>query len=446
MRLIAFLLTVVCVLAVAFNVNAERDLVDVLGFAAKDDGRGEIQVGVIAASDRNDALCPLLQKTLNQAIARVCAVESCKKCRIKPMLRCVQPELQAVLNEAKALAEKSGVTLLIGPFNASLAQSFADYAESASVPAFLTDGTGWAVKNMPEHWVFRLASDSAHEFKFFLKTMGPNLERVLVLLEDTLEARNAEVFLRGYATETGMKNISFFFAPVVGQSGFKTKDILHETHGVAEISPVYKAIRGFEARIIQKGGDFQKAAVVNFLPHEILFSSMPEDTRIKSILFLPSYQLDAGLLNRYGGRFRLMASLPPAAVAADLPQEHACAMAVMKFSLAMEDDIAGRDLLQLSYSAVLWDAVLFVGDVLHQECSLPSSNWGTYKERNWFLEAMEGMQQTFTGVSGRFGFRKGAHKKSVVETNVLAEWKENAWHPVTVTAGTEGSVVLPSLP
>ncbi len=242
---------------------------------------------------------------------------------------------------------------------------------------------------MAEHWVFRLASDSAHEFKSFLKTMGPNLESVLVLLEDTPEARNAEVFLRGYATETGLKNIYFFFVPAAGRSGFKTNEVFHETDGVAEISPGYRAIRGFEARRAQKKGNFQKTAVVSFLPPGVLFPGMPEDTIIRSILFLPSSQLDEGLLNRYGGRFRLMASLPPVAVAADLPQEHACAMAVMKFSLAMEDDTAGHDLMQLSYSAVLWDAVLLVGNVLHQECGLPlsvsASECETDKERNWFL-------------------------------------------------------------
>lgn len=148
MRVTAFLLTLVCGLfAVALNAHAEPDSGDVMGFTAKDDGRGEMRVGVTAVSERNDSLCPLLQKTLDPAIASVCVVESCKKCRIKPMLRCVQPDLQTVLNEAKVLTEKSGVTLLIGPFNVALAQSFADYAESASVPVFLTDSTGFAVKN-----------------------------------------------------------------------------------------------------------------------------------------------------------------------------------------------------------------------------------------------------------------------------------------------------------
>lgn len=446
MRITVFLLSIVCVLFIAaFNVSAERDLADIMGLSARDDGRGEMQVGIIAASDRNDTLCPLLQKTLNQAVTGVCAVESCKKCRIKPILRCVSPESQAVLNEAKALTEKSGVTLLIGSFNAALAQSFADYAESASVPVFLTDSPSFSVKTMGEHWVFRFAPDPIHEFKAFLKTMGPSLERVLVLLEDTPEAHEAEVFLRGYATETGLKNLSFFFAPAVGQSGMKTNDVSHEMNGVAEIPPVYRAIRGFEARTAQKRGDFQKTAVVSFLPMGALFSSLPEEASIRSILFLPSSQLDASLLARYGGRFRFMASLPPVVLADDLPQEHPCAMAVMKFSLVMEDDTVSHDLLQLSYSAVLWDAVRLVGEALYQECSLPSNKWGTDKERNWFFDALEGLPQTITGVSGRFGFRKGAHKKSVVETNVLAEWKENAWRPVRVTAGTEG-LVMPSLP
>lgn len=451
MRITVFLLTFFCaLLAMALNANAERDSVDLVGFAAQDDGRGEIRLGVIAASDRNDSLCPLLQKTLNQAILRVCSAESCKKCRIQPMLRCVQPESQIVLNEAKALTEKSGVTLLIGPFNAALASSFADYAESASVPVFLTDSTGFAVNTKPELWVFRLTSDPVHEFKSFLQTMGANLESVLVLLEDTLEARNAEVLLRGYATETGMKNLFFFFVPKAGQADLKTNDISHEIKGVAEISPIYRAIRDFEARKAKKRGNF-KTAVVSFLPPGVLFSSMPEDTSIRSILFLLSSQLDDGLLKRYGRQFRLMASLPPVAVAADLPEGHACAMAVMKFSLDMEDNAADHDLMQLSYSAVLWDAVLLVGEVLHRECSLPSRvsarNWGDNKEeRNWFVEALERTQQTFTGVSGRFGFRKGAHRKSVVETNVLAEWKENAWHPVNITAGTNGVITLPSLP
>ncbi|MEZ0328352.1 MAG: hypothetical protein ABWK15_02080 [Dissulfuribacterales bacterium] len=446
MKITAFLLTVVCMLfVVAFNVDAERDLADITGLAAKDDGRGEMQVGVIVASDQNNTLCPLLQKTLDQAIAGVCASESCKKCRIKPMLRCVQPELQTVLNEAKALTEKNGVTLLIGPFNPTLAQSFADYAESASVPVFLTDNTGFSVKTLPGHWVFSLAFDPVHEFKAFLKTMGPNLERVLVLLEDTPEAREAEVFLRGYATETGLKNLFFFFEPAAGQSGLNVNDTSHDKDAVVKIPSVYKAIRGFEARTAQQHGNLQKTAVVSFLPSRVLFAAIPEDANIRSILFMPSSQLDSGLLDRYGGRFRLMASLPPVAVAANLPQEHPCAMAVMKFSLAMEDDTAEHDLMQLSYSAVLWDAVRLVGEALHQECSLPSNKWGTDKERNWFFEAIEGLQQTLTGVSGRFGFRKGAHKKSVVETNVLAEWKENAWCPVTVTAGAEG-LIMPSLP
>jgi len=89
-----FLLTIFCVLFVAaFNADAERDLADIMGLVAKDDGRGEMQVGVIVSS-QDDQLCPLLQKTLEQAVSSVCAMESCKKCRITPILRCVQPELQ----------------------------------------------------------------------------------------------------------------------------------------------------------------------------------------------------------------------------------------------------------------------------------------------------------------------------------------------------------------
>lgn len=436
MKIRPFLLTIFCVLFVATcNADAERDLADIMGLVAKDDGRGEMQVGVIVSS-QDDQLCPLLQKTLEQAVSSVCAMESCKKCRITPILRCVQPELQVVLNEAKTLTEKNGVTLLIGPFDSRFVQPLSNYAASASVPVFLTDSPSLTYKTgtaPADNWSFQLASNTFEEFKAFLKAMGPNLERVLVLLQDTPEDHETEVLLRAYATETGMKNILFFFAPAFDQPGIKKQEASSETDGAAYISPVYKAIRGFEAKVIKKQGDLQKSAVVSLLPPHALFPALPEGAQIKSILFIPAAAVEKDVVNSYQGRFRLMASLPPAVLGGELPSEHPCAMAVMRFSLAMEED-GNDDVRHLTYSAILWDALWLVAEALHQECSLPSNKWGTEKERQWFLETLEGSQRTFTGATGRFGFRKGAHRKAVFDTNVIAERKDGAWHPVKETA------------
>lgn len=338
------------------------------------------------------------------------------------VVRDVKHDRDRLLHEAHVLAKDLNVLAIVGPSDAGLAPALRDYAETYSVPVFLTEGGDLltAFPDKPAHdWTYSLLPDITAQARTFFDAFSTSgIKKITPVLGTDDNAKSTLIALKAYGVEKAI-NLSSV-----------VKLTANDTSGAGSTASAAAWGRGSSAKAAIVWG--AKDAVKDFM------ESMNPDASSGWQLAFPLSSITEELIAKWPEKkWRLYTTLPPVIARwepkADKIGTHPSDFALMRFKANMRDDFTLLPIEARLAAAAAWDSLFLIA---HLSQGQPVLSRAAVKN------AMFNLSSPFNGVTACLAPPRAEDTKPVVlsESIFFVRWDGKKWLP----QGEESDLRLPS--
>ncbi len=379
-----------------------------------------IKIGCLVSLDDEQSKGAAIAEALEKATSLINAKGGLASMPLEIIVRDVQHDRSRLLHEAHVLARDLNVLAIIGPSDEGLAPALRDYAESYSVPIFLTEGGDLltAFVDKPGHdWTYSLLPDITAQSRILFDQLAAlGVKRITPVLGSDDWSKSTLIVLKAYGVEKG---INLSSSVRLEDRGNNAADKAAATWGAGSAS---------KAALVWGN----KKAVNDFM------DTMNPDASPGWTFALPLSSLNAGTIEKWPvKKWRLFSVLPPVLARwehqADSVGSHPSDFALMRFKANMPDSFASLPIEARLAAATAWDSLFLITQLAQSQPVI---------SRSAIKNALLNMTAPFNGVTACLTPSQPAGAKPLLSSDSLlfVRWDGHRW----LKPGEQSDLRLPS--
>ena len=373
-----------------------------------------VQIGLLCdLSQANERFGQAAVAGARAAVGDINGQDWARQRPLKLIVSDTQGDPAKLLSQAEDLVKKQGVLVLAGPGDKALSGTLRRCGGKLNVPVIITEGGAiirYGIERPAPDWTFRVGADLNAEIKALYSGLAQaGLGLIAPLAQDSDSGKQSIVFMKAYATESGLKT-----TPSITFKG--------EDQGQDLVPQFKKAQR--EGAVAVTAFGIKKTSgpgIINSAKEAGIDVAMPAD------------MLSSEILKQSQAQPRLFIVAPPILLGRNLSDRHPCKLSEIRFRLAIGDKINSMSPGELLAAGAAWDAVNLAALGIKKAQELTPQA---------IRDALEDLDEPYAGVMGVIKPTKVEHLGPSPDSLIVVEKKNNALVPI----GTNDNLDLPLLP